>query len=532
MYDILIKNGRVVDGTGAPAYAADVAVAGDTIVATGQLEGEAARTIDAAGRVVSPGFIDLHCHSDMSFLVDPTADSKLTQGVTLELNGNCGMSPCAPLKSDAVAQELEGRFLRQGVDLKPTWTDFEGYLSAIAEKRPVINVAAQVGHGTVRMNVLGMDARAPTLEELNHMRALVAESLDAGALGFATGLFYAPGSYSLTDEVVALAEVAAERGALYSSHIRSESNDGPGLMVAVNEAIEIGRRTGCRVQMSHVKAKGPFTWGRAGEILELQERARREGIDVAGDQYPYVASSTSLTGGLFPRWALAGGRDATLDRMADADLRATLREGIAWNIKSFVQSPDRVLLSGYAPNTAYEGMALDAIAAEMGCEPAEAALRLYEGAEGSVVQFSLDEADVDLIARDAFIAVGSDGTSVKTTGPLSSGKPHPRSYGTFPRFLALMCREKKLVGLEEAVRKMCALPASRLQLTRRGRVAPTCFADLVIFDPERIRDTATFAEPHRYSAGIDYVLVNGQVALEHGSVTAARAGRVVREKDG
>ncbi|MCH7906000.1 MAG: D-aminoacylase [Chloroflexi bacterium] len=536
MFDLLIKNGTVLDGTGAPGYAADIGISGDSITVVGDLDGEAAqnstRTIDATGRVVTPGFIDLHCHSDMSFLIDPLADSKLTQGVTLELNGNCGMSPCAPLQSKAAREALESRFFTAGAEFSPDWTDFAGYLDAQERAEGVINQAFQVGHGTVRTNVLGMDARAPTIEEMEQMKRLVAESIDAGAMGFATGLFYAPGSYSLTDEVVQLAQEAADRGVLYSSHIRSESNDSVGLHVAVNEAIEIGRRTGGRIQMSHVKVKGPFTWGRADEVLELQARARREGIDVAGDQYPYVASSTSLTGGLFPRWALVGGRTATLEMMDDSDLRARLRDGIDWNIKSFMGSPDRVLLAAYGPDRSREGQRLNEIADDMGCEPAEAAIRLYEGAEASIVQFSLHEDDVDLIARDPFIAVASDGNSVRSEGPLSSGKPHPRSYGTFPRYLAEMHRDKGLVSLEEAVRKMCALPASRLRLTRRGRIAPGCFADVVVFNPDTVQDRATFTDPHQYTTGIDAVVVNGQIALEDGSPTGVRAGRVVRSADG
>ena len=532
MFDLLIKNGTVVDGSGAPGYLADIGITRDSITVVGSFDGDAAQTIDATGRVITPGFIDLHCHSDMSFLIDPLADSKLTQGVTLELNGNCGMSPCAPLQSKMALDALENRFFTAGAEFTPDWTDFAGYLEAQERAKGVINQAFQVGHGTVRTNVLGMDARAPSLDELEHMKRLVAESIEAGAMGFATGLFYAPGSYSLTDEVVELAQEAASRGALYSSHIRSESNDSVGLHVAVNEAIEVGRRTGGRIQMSHVKVKGPLTWGRAEEILELQARARREGIDVAGDQYPYTASSTSLTGGIFPRWALAGGRTATLEIMEDSDLRARLRDGIDWNIKSFMGSPDSVLMAAYGPDRDREGQRLDEIADDMGCDPAEAAIRLYEHGDAAIVQFSLREDDVDLIARDPYIAVASDGNSVRSEGPLSAGKPHPRSYGTFPRFLSEMRRDKNLVSLEEAVRKMCALPASRLQLTRRGRVAPGCFADLVVFDPDTIQDTATFTEPHQYTTGIDTVVVNGQVALENGAPTGVRAGRVVRATNG
>lgn len=532
MLDLVIKNGMVIDGTGTPAYPADIGITGDSIAVIGNFEGEASRTIDAAGHVVAPGFIDLHCHSDMSFLIDPMADSKLTQGVTLELNGNCGMSPCAPLQSQAAHEALESRFFTAGAEFTADWTDFAGYLDAQERAGGVINQAFQVGHGTVRTNVLGMDARAPSLEELEHMKRLVAESLDAGAMGFATGLFYAPGSYSLTDEVVQIAQEAADRGKIYSSHIRSESNDSVGLHVAVNEAIEIGRRTGGRIQMSHVKAKGPFTWGRAEEILELQARARREGIDVAGDQYPYIASSTSLTGGVFPRWALVGGRSATLELMDDSDLRSRLRQDIEWNIKSFMGSPDSVLMAAYGPDHSLEGKHLDEIADNLNCDPAEAVIKLYEQGDASIIQFSLREDDMDLIARDPFIAVASDGNSVRSEGPLSGGKPHPRSYGTFSRFLSEMRRDKNLVSLEEAIRKMCALPASRLQMTRRGRIAPGCFADVTIFDPDKIQDTATFTNPHQYTTGMNTVLVNGQIALENGIPTGVTAGRVIRSEKG
>ena len=315
MYDLLITNGLIIDGTGSAPYRADVAVSQGDIVAIGSLPGTAQHTLDAAGLVVAPGFIDLHTHSDLSFLLDPTAQSKVRQGVTLELAGNCGSSFCAPLQG-MTRELLQSRVSQYTETFTPTWSDFGGYLDAVQRAGATLNLAVQVGHGTVRSCVLGMEARAASAAELERMKTLVAESLDAGAMGFSTGLFYTPGSYAGLEEVIDLAAVAAARGKLYSTHMRDEGSHNVGLFVALNEAIEIGRRTGIRVQISHVKCMGPAVWGRAGDVLDLFERTRREGIDLAGDQYPYLAGSTSLTGALFPRWALEGGRDATLRRLA------------------------------------------------------------------------------------------------------------------------------------------------------------------------------------------------------------------------
>lgn len=528
MFDVLIKNGTVIDGTAAPGYISDVAVEGDSIVAIGQIEADAARVIDASGKVVTPGFIDLHTHSDSSFLVDPLADSKLTQGVTLELSGNCGSSFCAPLTGMA-RQQFEERMAGSGTPLKATWTDFAGYLDALETAGSTINIATQVGHGTVRAAVMGMESRAPSTDELDRMVSLVAESLDAGALGFSTGLWYAPGSYSLTDEVVALAGPAAERGLLYSSHIRSESDDLCGLFPAHAEAIEIGRRTGARIQISHVKAVGPNFWGRGHELIEGIQRARDEGLDVAGDQYPYSWSSTGFSGAMFPRWALVGGRQATLARLADADTRERIKEETRYYVRRS-HGAAGTLVASFPPNPDYEGRNLQEVAEEMNCEPAEAALRLYEQSEGSYVQHSMEDEDVYEIAKAPFIAVASDGSSLRDEGPLSSGKPHPRSYATNSRFIEHIVLEKGLVALEQAIHKMTGLCAQRLGLTRRGRIAPGYAADILVFEPRNVHQRNSFSDPHRYSSGMDHVLVNGVAGIDSGKVTGSTPGRVLRSK--
>ena len=528
MLDVVIKNGTVIDGTGAKGIRADVGIAGDEIVQVGRVDAEAAVTIDAAGKSVTPGFIDLHTHSDSSFLIDPLADSKLTQGVTLEMFGNCGMSFCAPLIGMA-REQFNDRMSRSGDDLEPTWTDFAGYLDALEKAGSTINITTQVGHGTVRAAVMGMEPRAPEPEEIDQMQRLVAESLDAGAMGVSTGLWYAPGSYSLTDEVIKFTQPAADRGKLYSSHIRSEADDLCGLFPAHAEAIEIGRRTGARIQISHVKAVGPKFWGRGHELLEGMERARREGLDVAGDQYPYAWSSTGFSGAMFDRWALVGGRKATLDRLNDSDVRARIRTGVTYYI-SRNHSAAGCVVANFPPDQSIEGRSLQDLADEWKVEPEEATLRLYEKSEGSFVLHSMEDRDVYDIASDRFVAVASDGSSLRDEGPLSSGKPHPRSYATNSRFIEHMVFDRKLMSVEEAIRKMTTLPADRLKLTRRGRIAPGFAADVLVFKPEEFKAQATFTDPHRHSTGMEHVLVNGKPAISNGKVTGSTHGKVIRKE--
>ncbi len=527
MFDLVFRNGSVIDGTGSPAYTADVAVKDGEIAAIGRIEGESAKTIDAAGLAITPGFIDLHTHSDLSFLLDPTAQSKVRQGVTLELTGNCGMSFCAPLIGEA-EEQFRGRMSAYTDSFEPSWTDFGGYIDAVERAGSTLNVAFQVGHGTIRTCIVGQEDRAPTGDELDRMVGLVGECLDGGAMGFSTGLFYAPGNYARLEEVIALAQAAADRGRVYSTHMRDEGAGTVGLFVAINEAIEVGRRTGVRVQVSHVKCIGDLMWGRAADALSMFEEARREGIDVAGDQYPYTASSTSLTGAMFPRWALSGGREATLARMADGAQRDRMLTDIASRFE-VGRGPDATVIARYVPQERYEGMTVGEIATDMEVSPAEAVLSLYYEAEASVISHGMQEDDVETIAKHPLISVASDGTSLSAEGVLSQGLPHPRSYGTNPRYLSHYQRERGLVSLPEAIRKMTTLPAQRLGLTRRGRIAPGFAADLVALDPDTVADTATFEAPHSYPVGVPHVAVNGVLAVEDGEYTGKTPGRVIRD---
>ena len=528
MFDVIVKNGMVFDGTGASPTLMDIGITGDRIVALGKFSSLAPTVIDASGEVVSPGFIDLHAHSDLSFLIDPFADSKLRQGVTLELVGNCGMSFCAPVTDRTVALIEQHKKNDSENNLRFEWNDFLGYMNALEKAGSVINVATQIGHNQVRTAIMGEVARAPTEEELLGMKRVVADALDSGAMGFSTGLYFAPGCYSLTDEIIALTTVAADRDKLYSSHMRSESDESPGLFTSIQESIEIGRRSGARVEISHVKAHGPRVWGRAAAILSSIEMARVEGIDVAGDQYPYVACSTPLSGAIFNRWAHDGGRSALLERLSDADVRQRLHEEAEYASVRF-QGAAGCVIAGYPPNTQYEGMTLDDIATERRIDPIECAFQLIEQSEVSVVLYSMSDSDVDEIASAPFISVCSDGNSLRTQGPLSSGQPHPRSFGSNAGFLQRMVREKSVVDLAQAIRKMTTLPAQRLGLKRRGRIAPGYFADISVFNPDTISEKATFSEPHQYATGVSNVLVNGELALLDGELSGSLPGRVVRD---
>ena len=528
MNDLEIKNASIIDGLGNDTYKGNLYIKDGKIVAITHKETlEAKESINANGKIVTPGFIDLHTHSDASFLIEPAAQSKVRQGVTLELIGNCGMSTCAPLIGESL-NLFKQRTSVYEKDININWTDYAGYIEASKKAGATLNIAFQVGHGTLRSAVVGLDDRPPTANELEEMKRLAGESLDAGALGFSTGLFYAPGYYARTDEVIAIAEEAGKRNKLYSTHQRDEGSRTVGLFVSINEAIEIGRRADCRVQISHLKCAGPRVWGKAGEYMELLEQTVKEGVDVAGDQYPYPASSTALTGALFPRWALSGGREATLKYMTDEDARGRIIDEMSQTFNQG-RGADGTIIARYVPDESLEGKNLEEIAESMGTTPAEAALRIYEVGEASVISYGMTEEDVETFAAHPLVAVASDGSSLSTEGVLSVGKPHPRSYGTNPRFIQKYVNEKKLIGIEEAIRKMTSLPAQRLGLTNRGRLTPGYAADIVIMDLPNVKEKATFTDPHQYPKGISHVIVNGEIVIKDEEYTGKTPGAMITE---
>ena len=530
--DVLVTNARVIDGTGSPARDGAVAIAGGHIVevldgdAATAAAGRAARVIDAVGRVVAPGFIDTHSHSDMPLVTDGNAQSKIRQGVTTEVIGESGsIAPQAAATADQ------------------PWTDFAGYF-AVLEKRGIsVNLLSYVGLGTVREMVIGDGNRKPTADELQKMQGIVTAAMQQGAEGVSTGLIYPPNAYADLDELVALSTPAAAMGGRYASHLR---HDGKRLRDGIEEAIAIGERAKIPVHVFHIKVTGQQNFGRMKEVIELVEAAQARGVKVTADVYPYVASSTSLTATL-PQWVMDGGTDKLVERLSDRATRARIKRDMedpnatwdnryqsagTWaNVQLASIGRRRGLPSDTEnPHAKYEGMRVADAAKAAGKDPFEFVFDLLRDTRGGVscVYFIMSEDDVKLALRQPWIGVGSDGSALAIEGPLRAGVPHPRNFGTFPRVLGKYVREEQVISLEEAIRKMTSLPAATLGLTDRGSIAPGKWADLVIFDPATVADRATFEEPFQYPVGIDIVIVNGQVVLQDGQHTNARPGKVLR----
>jgi len=525
MLDWCIRNARIVDGSGNPWFRGAVGIRGGRIAAVGDLRAASAeRTLDAGDRCLAPGFIDAHTHSDFSLLRFPRAESRISQGVTTEVGGHCGFSPF-PVDPDRLELWRESSSFIAG-DLSWNWRSTADFFQRLDAKPLSLNHVPLVGHGAVRAAVMGFDRRTPTPAELGRMQGLVAEAMETGAAGLSSGLAYAPGCYAETEELIALCKVVARHGGLYATHMR---NQDAGLLESVAESLRVGREAGLPVQIAHHKAMGEAYWGRVKDSLALVDAARAAGQDVTLDVYPYTAASTTITR-LLPEWTLEGGVSALLDRLRTPDLRARiLREAgadtsVKWEniLVAAMQKPE---------HARYEGMTLAALAAERGKPPLEAAVELVlaDGAPFSTIRFIMAEADVVTVMRHPAVMFGSDGHAMS---PALGGKPHPRSYGTFTRVLGHYVRERGVLSLEEAVRKMTAFPAARFGLWDRGLIRPGAAADLVLFDPAAVLDTATFADPHRYSAGIDWVMVRGQLVWRDGQDTGAAAGQVLRTAAG
>ena len=524
MFDLLISGGVVVDGTGAPAFAADVGIEGERIAAVGRLAGsEAARTLAADGLVVAPGFIDVHTHSDLTLLADRRGMSKVRQGVTTEVSGNCGYSPfpVVPERRALLEKTLSSI---HGDAVEWDWTDLTGYRARAATQGIGINLAPLVGHSAIRGAVVGFDDRPATPEEVYDMRRLVVEALEQGAFGLSTGLTLPPSAYGDTDEIVALARtLASYPGRFYASHIRAWA----GYHIrGVEEAIEIGRRAGVPVQVSHMSVNDPRHWGEADTVIAVCERAVAEGLDVTFDVYPYAASSSGFSQ-CFPTWAQSGGVDALVARLRDAEGRAAVRAGMLEEglFRGWPWLWDRLRVS-----TAHtEALTIEQAAQAMGIEAIDAALTLMELDEGrlEVIFYYRTETDMRAFLKHPLGMVGSDGLALAPGGRIGVGKPHPRSYGAHARVLGRYVREERVLGLEEAVHKMSGQVADRLGLRDRGRIRPGHAADLLVFDPAAVLDRADFDHPHQYPLGIEYVMVNGRMTVERGEHTGAAAGRVL-----
>jgi len=526
-YDFLIRNGRVVDGSGNPWTYADVGIIGDRIAFVGRAaEGVTAkRTVDASGLMVAPGFIDMLGQSEMNLLIDKQAVSKLTQGITSEITGEGGsIAPLDQRRIDDMRDYL------QHYKLSVDWRTLDEYFRRLEKQGAGVNLGTFVGAA----QVIGNADRAPTREELARMQEYVNDAMLDGAMGVSSALIYAPGSYAGTEELIALAKVAAKYGGIYASHIRNEGDAEP---AALEEAFRIGREAGLPVEIWHLKVSGRQNWGRMHEVVDAIERARAGGLDVTANQYPYVASATSL-GAVVPPKYHEGGTEAFLARLRDPAQRAAIREELSprgqgyENMWRGVGGPQGiVVVSVLSPELkAYEGRTVADIAARQNKDPFDALLDLVIADRNNVgaVYFSMKEEDVRLAMQQSWVSVGTDYGAVSPTGPLSDSKSHPRAYGSFPRILGKYVREEHLLRLEDAIRKFTSLPAQRMKLENRGLLRPDYFADITVFDPEKIIDVATFEDHNRASKGVQYVFVNGVLSLDQGKLTGQVGGRPLR----
>jgi N-acyl-D-aspartate/D-glutamate deacylase len=532
MTDLLIRGATVIDGSGSPGVRASVAIEGARIAAvvTDGPEPEAQRVVDAGGLILAPGFIDMHSHADFTLPSYPDAINSLAQGVTTEVIGNCGYSP-APLATDpALADEQRAACHGLGPDLDWGWRTFGEYLASLDRARPAVNAIPLVGHGMLRLAVVGPEERAATEAEVGEMRAAADSALAAGAWGMSTGLVYPPGSNATTDEIVAVGGGLPGVDGLYASHIRNENDQ---LIDALEEAIEIGRRLGVRVEVSHLKAAGRRNHGRAAEALAVLERARAEGVPVHHDAYPYTAGSTLLTQ-LLPPWVHDGGTDALVERLRSSEVRSRIADDVATGLPGW---PNYIVATGgwdgimiaavVDPSLrSLEGLTVARAAAERGVDPLDLALDTMAADRGATMMIVslMGQADVDAIVGDPSTAIGSDQLGVTSR----EARVHPRAYGTFVRVLGEYVRERAALDLPTAIHRMTGLPAAALGLADRGRLVPGAVADLVLFDPTTVADASTYEEPTRAALGVEAVLLGGAFAVEGGRPIRPSLGRVLR----
>lgn len=499
-FDLILRNARIVDGTGSPWYRGEIAIRGDSIAQIApSIAGNAARVIDVKGAVVAPGFVDIHTHAIRGIFEVPTADNYIRQGVTTILEGPDGASP---------------------VPLKP-------FLDKLEALQKSINIGSFIGQGSVRQRVVGLANRAATDDELERMRGLVKQGMADGAFGLSTGLYYVPGRFTPLAEVIELQKVAGRMGGVHTSHMRDEAG---GVADSLRDTITIGEQGGLPTHVSHHKMIGKANWGRSAETLKLIDAARARGVDVTVDLYPYTASATSIRAALLPAWALEGGQAELLKRLKDTDTRAKIKAEVAHLIRAERGGGDarNVVVSACNFDATLAGKNLAEVAKLRGMEAtpenaAEATLWLEEQGRCRGVFHAASEDDVVRILRHPAAMVASDGE----VAVFGRAVPHPRSYGSFARVLGVYVRDKQVLSLEQAVHKMAAMPAMRVGLTDRGVLRPGLKADLAVFDPATVRDTATFDKPHQYAEGFSHVIVNGQVVYEYGAMTAARPGRVL-----
>ncbi len=528
-FDLIIEDGMVYDGSGAEPKQMDIGVLGDRIAVLGKLKNRTARSrLSAAGLAIAPGFIDIHTHTETELLIDPHAQSKVRQGVTTELAGQCGDS-VAPLTAEMRASWHERLMREYGVPVD--WTDFRGFYRRLQQNGMLTNWLTMVGQGTLREHVVGKDNRPATPVEISQMQQLTLTCFNQGVWGISSGLEYTPGSFATADEIAALCSVMSSEdksrpSGIYATHMRNEDDT---VEEALTEAITIAQQAGIALQVSHLKASGKRNWYKTPKLLQMLDEARRRGQRVTADRYPYIAYSTGLSA-LFPLWSREGGTEKFLARLQQSELLPKIQAEVQFKIDR-LGDWHAVLISGVETekNKWMQGKRIDDIAAQLQQAPFELTrqLLLEDQTHVSMCGFGMSEEDTKLILNHPAVAIGSDGSALATTGKLSTGHPHPRAFGTFPRVLGKYARDEQLFALAEAIRKMTSLPAGILGLPYRGLLKPGYFADLVIFDPQQIADVATYENPKQYPVGIPHVLVNGEWVILNSELTDRRPGKIL-----
>jgi N-acyl-D-amino-acid deacylase len=528
-FDLVITNGHIIDGTGSPWYSGDVGIRDGKVAAIGNLTAASRkRTIDAAGKVVAPGFIDMLGQSELSILVEPRLPSKIFQGITTEITGEGGS--IAPLNDAIIQTDRRGY---EHYHITPDWRTFRQYFARLEKQGMGINLASYVGATQVRRMVLGEDNKQPTPEQLEQMKALVREAMKDGAVGVSTALEYAPAPYAKTEELIALAAEGGKFGGIYSTHMRNESDS---VLEAIDEALRIGREAHVPVEIWHIKVAGKNNWGRMPEVVAKITSARAAGADVTADTYAYTAWFNDFSA-FVPPWAHDGGTPKLVERLKDPATRERIRKDMLTPSKDWdnewqeIPGPDAIMI-GIVQNPKMlplQGKRLSEIAKLWNKDPIDALFDfLIDDPYAGVAVFGMSQPDVTLALQQPWVAIDNDSSGTSPEGILGQEHPHPRAYGTFPRILHKYVREEKVLTLEDAIRKFSALPAQRLRLTDRGVLKAGMWADVVVFDPATVRDLATFDNPNQLSEGMDYVLVNGVPAIDHGKMTGALPGKVLR----
>jgi N-acyl-D-amino-acid deacylase len=526
-YDLVVKNALVFDGQGGSPFEGDIGIRADLIQAVGKIKANRGKTvIEAKGLAVAPGFIDVHDHTDVSLIINPKAESIIHQGITTLVSGNCGGS-VFPIPDSTYEEDKERAKAVYGLDL--SWRDMPGFFGRLEEKGMAVNYSTLVGHGSIRGAVVGFSDRPPSAEELQEMKSLVEEHIRGGAFGLSSGLPYAPGCFARSEELTELCRVVGRFGGMYATHMRNEDEQ---ILESLDESVAAVRDSGARLQIAHLKIGGYRNWSKADAALAKIDQAKQQGVDIFCDRYSYIASSTGLSS-YFPFWALEGKTEDFLRRLQDPSLDAKLRAHLA-TVKDRLGSWDKVLISEVYldKNMPLLGKNILEAAGEAGKEPYDFIrdLLIEEKAMVGRIAFFGSEDVLKKFLAHPLVGIGCDGSALAPYGILSRGKPHPRNYGTFPRALGKYVREEKVVPLEEMIKKMTAIPALRFGLEKRGRLEAGFYADLVVFDPDKIADRATWVEPHQYPVGVEYVIVNGQVVVEHNEHTGRLPGKILRKK--